>query len=63
MNSMDKITKDLEDAPRHNSKILYWHVNKFKGSSQSGLVPDKYRNGATIRKELKRDGRKFLRMC
>ena len=37
---MDKIAEDLEDAVRrHNSKILYWHVNKLKGSSRSGLVP------------------------
>ena len=26
--AMDKIDEDLEDAAgRHNSKILYWHVN------------------------------------
>ena len=31
-----------------NSKILYWHVNKLRGSSQSGLVPVKDRNGAAI---------------
>ena len=49
MEAMDKIAEDLEDAARrHNSKILYWHVNKLKGSSQSGLVPVKDRNGATI---------------
>ena len=49
MEAMDKITEDLEDAARrHNSKILYWHVNKLKGSSQSGLVQVKDRNGATI---------------
>ena len=29
-------------------KILYWHVNKLKGSSQSGLVSVADRNGATI---------------
>ena len=47
--AMDKITEDLEDvARRHNSKILYWQVNKLRGSSQSGLVPVKDRNGATI---------------
>ena len=47
--AMDKIAEDLEDADRrHNSKILYWYVNKLKGSSQSGLVPVKDRNGATI---------------
>ena len=46
---MDKIAEDLEDATRlHNSKILYWHVNKLKGSNQSGLVPVKDRNEATI---------------
>ena len=46
---MDKIAEDLEDAARrHNSKILFWHVNKLRGSSQSGLVPVKDRNGATI---------------
>jgi len=46
---MDLIAEDLEDAPRrHNSKILHWHVKKLRGSSQSGLVPVKYRNGATI---------------
>ena len=46
---MDKIAEDLEDAARrHNSKKLYWYVNKLKGSSQSGLVPVKVRNGATI---------------
>ena len=49
MEAMDKIAEDLEDAARrHNSKILYWHVNKLKGSSRSGLVPVKDRNWATI---------------
>ena len=49
MEAMDKTAEDLEDAARrHNSKILYWHVNKLIGSSQSGLVPVKDRNGATI---------------
>jgi hypothetical protein len=47
--AMGKITDDLEDAAiRHNSKILYWHVNKFRESSQSGLVPIKDRKEATI---------------
>jgi hypothetical protein len=47
--AMDKIAEDLEDvASWHNSKILYWHVNKFRGSSQSGLVPVKDRNWAPI---------------
>ena len=45
----DKIAEDLEDAARrHNNKIFYWHVNKLKGSSQSGLVPVKDRSKATI---------------
>ena len=36
MEAMDKIAEDLEDAARrHNSKILYRHVNKLRGSSQS----------------------------
>ena len=47
--AMDKFAEDLEDAARrHNSKILYWHVNKLKGSFQPGLVPVKDRNGATF---------------
>ena len=46
---MVKITKDQKDAARkYNSKILFWHVNKLRGSSQSGLVPVKDRNRATI---------------
>ena len=63
---MDNIAKDLEDAARrHNSKILYWHVHKLKGSSQSGLVPVKIGMGPqlVIRKELKRDEQNILRMC
>ena len=49
MEAIDKIAKDLEDAPkRYNSKILYKHVNKFRRISQSVLVPVKDRNGATI---------------
>ena len=49
MEAMDKIAEDLGDAARrHYSKILYWHVNKLRGSSQSGLVPVKDRDGATI---------------
>ena len=49
MEAMDKIAEDMEDEARqHNSKILYWHFNKLRGSSQSGLVPVKDRNGATI---------------
>ena len=47
--TMDKIAQDLENAARrHNSKILYWHVNKLRGSSQSGIVPIKDGNRATI---------------
>ena len=49
VDAMDKTAKDQEDAARrHNIKILYWHVNKLKESSQSGLVPVKDRNRATI---------------
>ena len=34
--AMDEIAGDLEDAARrHNSKILYWHVNKLRGNCQS----------------------------
>ena len=47
--AMDKIAKDLEDrARRYNSKIVYLHVNKSRGSSRSGLVPVKDRNRDTI---------------
>ena len=47
--AMDKITEELENAARrHNSKILYWLVNKLRGSDQSGLIPVKDRNGSTI---------------
>ena len=43
---MDNNAKDLEDTARqHDSKILYWHGNKLRGSSQSGLVPVKDKNG------------------
>ena len=45
METMDKIAEDLEDAARrHYSKILYWHFNKLRWSSQSGLVPVNDRN-------------------
>ena len=48
--TMDKIAEDMEAAARqYNSKILYWHVHKLRGNSQSGLVPVKGRSGATIR--------------
>jgi len=46
---MDNIAEDLEnEARRHNSRILYWHINKLIGRSQPGLVPVKDRNGATV---------------
>ena len=46
---MDKIAEYLEDAARrHNSKILYWHANKLRGSSQSAFMLVVDRNGATI---------------
>ena len=49
MESMDKIVEDLKDtARRHNSKMLHWHVNNLRGSSQSGLVLVNYRNVAII---------------
>ena len=48
--AMDKIAEDLEDAAsRHSTKILYWCVNKLTGSSKSGLIPIKNRNGGLIR--------------
>ena len=47
--AMDKIAEDLADTARqHNSKILYWHASKSRGTSQSGLFPVRDRNGATI---------------
>ena len=53
--AMDKIAEDLEDtARRHNSRILYWHVNKLRRSSQFGLVPVKDRSEATISDKEKR---------
>ena len=49
MDAIDTIAEDLEDAARRqNSNILHWHVNKLRGSSQSGLIPVKDKNGATI---------------
>ena len=52
MKVMDKTAKDREDiAKRHNSKILYWNVNKLRGSNQSRPVPVKDRNEATISDE------------
>ena len=62
--AMDKIAMNLEDAGRrHNSKILYWHVDTLRASSQSGLVPVKDMNGASISKELKSDGQNILSLC
>ena len=43
-----KCADGLEDAARRHSKILYWHVNKLGGSSESVNVPAKDKNGATI---------------
>jgi len=44
--AMDKIAKDLEDTAKwHNSKILYWHVNKLIERSQYALFPVKDENG------------------
>ena len=49
MEAMDKMAGDLEDAARrHNSRILYWHTNKLRGSRQSGFIPVEKRNSATI---------------
>ena len=50
---MDKIAEDLEAAARrHNSKILYRHVNKLRGSSQSELVKIGTGIQLVIRKKL-----------
>ena len=49
MEATDKIAEDLEDAAiRHISKISYCCVNELRESSQSGPVPVKDKNGATI---------------
>ena len=64
--AMDTITEDLEDAARwHNSKILYLHVNKLRGNSQSRLVPVKYRKGTTVihKERVKERWVEHLRMC
>ena len=55
----DKIVEDLEHlARRHISKILYWHVNRLTGNSQSGLVPVRDRIQTTISdKERVKKGR------
>ena len=47
--AMNDIAEDLEDAARrHNSKILYYHINKLRECSQFGLIPLKDTNGAII---------------
>jgi len=47
--NIDKIADVQEDpARRHNSKMLYWLVNKLRGSNQSGLVQVKDRNMGRI---------------
>ena len=64
--AMDKTAEDLEDAARRRkSKIMYWHVNKLRGSSQSrfALLKIGMRQQLGIRRGLKRDGRNILRMC
>ena len=64
--AMDKTAEDLEDAVRrHNSKILYWHINKLRGSGQSEIAPVKDRNGPQllITKYLKKDGWNILGIC
>ena len=66
LEAMDKIFEDLEDAASwHNSKILYWHVNKVRGNSQYRLVPVKDRNGAIIsdKERVKERWARYLRMC
>ena len=51
---MDEIAGDVEDATiRHNCKILYWHVSKLRESCQSGPVPVKDKNGATLSEKEK----------
>ena len=56
----------MEDATRrHNSRILYVHVNKLREISLSGLVPVKYRNGAAIsdKTRVKERWAEHLRIC
>ena len=48
----------MEDAARwHDSKILYWHVNKLRGNSCSGLVLVEDRYSATISNKGNVEGR------
>jgi hypothetical protein len=55
--TMDETAEDLEGvAKRHNSKILYWHVSRLKGSGESRLVPVKIGTGSHLGIGLKRDG-------
>jgi len=66
LEAMDKIAEDMEDAARrYNSKILSWHVNKLRISSQSTFVPVKDRIGVTIsdKKRVKEKWAEHLRMC
>lgn len=38
--TLGKVPDDPEDAARqHDTKMLYWYVNKMRGTSQSGFVP------------------------
>ena len=46
--AMDEIAENLEDAERRHNKISYWYVKKLEGNSQSGLIPVKDRNRASI---------------
>jgi hypothetical protein len=64
--AMDKIAQDLEDAALQlNNETLHWDVNKLRANSQSGLVPVKNRNGATIgdKERVKERCLNILRMC
>ena len=41
----------MEDAAiRHSITIFYWHINKFRGKSQSELVPVKDRKTISDKK-------------
>jgi len=64
--TIEKISKDLEDADRrHNSKLMYCHVNKLRGSNQSEFIQLNIEIGTqlVIRNELKWDGQNILRIC
>ena len=48
IDALDKTAEDLEHKARwHYTEILYWHVKKLRGNSQSELVPVKDRNVVT----------------